>query len=232
MGIYPNIIWPQFAVCNDDATTAFEDMCRRIFEAEFLKGQKIPHSDHNTPGVEVLPILEPPRNDGLSQKRISFQAKYVDQVSTAYSEFKKSAKQTVKHHKCKLDLTGERFVAGLRLNPIHLDALILAQRENATFLCDDLFFRKIATWMNLRNLNIVSLIKHYAAPDYVTQFIIELSKTNYIYIPFLSMARNDDEAHELYNNILTGEKKQIYYKDLLDRYVEVRDRILREFFGD
>lgn len=126
--------------------------------------------------------------------------------------------------------TGERFITGLRLSPIHLDALILAQREKATFLCDDLFFRKVATWMNLRSLNIVSLIQQYDNLDYMIPFIMELSKTNYIYIPL--RARNDEEAQELYQNILAGEKKRIFYKGLLDRYVEVRDRIIREFFGD
>lgn len=104
MATYPNITWPQFAMCNDDATTAFEAMCRRIFTAEFLKGQKLPHTDHNTPGVEVMPILEPTRDDGQSQKRISFQAKYTDQGSADYTQIKKSAEQTVKYHKGNLDL--------------------------------------------------------------------------------------------------------------------------------
>ena len=33
---YPNLTWTQFAVCNDDATGAFEDMARRLFSLEFL----------------------------------------------------------------------------------------------------------------------------------------------------------------------------------------------------
>ena len=40
---YPNLKWPQFAVCNDDATGAFEDMARRLFSLEFLGGGTIPH---------------------------------------------------------------------------------------------------------------------------------------------------------------------------------------------
>lgn len=52
---YPNIRWAQFAVCNDDVTGAFEDMTRRLFTFEFLKDSRIPHSDHNNPGVEVVP---------------------------------------------------------------------------------------------------------------------------------------------------------------------------------
>ena len=74
------------------------------------------------------------------------------------------------------------------------------------------------------------LIQHYQNLDYMIPFIMELSKTNYIYIPL--WARNDQEAHELYQNILAGKKKQSYYKDLLYRYAEVRYRILRNIFGD
>ena len=74
---YPNLTWPQFAMCNDDATGAFEDMSRRLFSQEFLGNGTVPHSDHNNPGVEVLPILEQPREDGSKQRKISFQAKTV-----------------------------------------------------------------------------------------------------------------------------------------------------------
>ncbi|MCB6992007.1 hypothetical protein LI177_00605 [bacterium 210820-DFI.6.37] len=52
---YPNLTWSQFAMCNDDATGAFEDMSRRLFALEFLENGTVPHSDHNNPGVEVLP---------------------------------------------------------------------------------------------------------------------------------------------------------------------------------
>ncbi|MBP3856535.1 MAG: hypothetical protein IK990_13095 [Ruminiclostridium sp.] len=100
---YPNVTWDQFNVCNDDKTTAFEDMCRRIFTAEFLKGQSIPHSDHNTPGVEVLPICEIDEFNG-KKRRISFQSKYFYQGSVDYSQIKKSARQIAKKYKGDLDL--------------------------------------------------------------------------------------------------------------------------------
>ena len=41
---YPNLTWMQFAVCNDDATGAFEDMTRRLFSVEYLGEGRIPHS--------------------------------------------------------------------------------------------------------------------------------------------------------------------------------------------
>ena len=100
---YPNITWAQFAVCNDDVTGAFEDMTRRLFTFEFLKNSKIPHSNHNNPGVEVLPILEPPHKDGSKQRKISFQSKYF-KGDVNYSKIKESLRQAVKHYGNELDL--------------------------------------------------------------------------------------------------------------------------------
>lgn len=100
---YPNLIWPQFAMCNDDATGAFEDMARRLFSLEFLGNGTIPHSDHNNPGVEVLPILEPPHSDGSKQRKISFQAKYFE-GGVRYSKIKESMNQAIKHYGNELDL--------------------------------------------------------------------------------------------------------------------------------
>ena len=34
---YPNITWAQFAVCNDDVTTNFESLTRRLFQREFVE---------------------------------------------------------------------------------------------------------------------------------------------------------------------------------------------------
>ena len=45
-------------MCNDDATGAFEDMARRLFALKFLGKGMLPHSEHNNPGIEVLPILD------------------------------------------------------------------------------------------------------------------------------------------------------------------------------
>ena len=98
-----NVTWAQFAVCNDNPTKAFEDMCRQLFTNEFLKDKQRTHSDHNNPGIEVLPISVTERKDGIHQKKISFQCKYVEQPSYAYTEFQKSAKKTVEHYKGDLD---------------------------------------------------------------------------------------------------------------------------------
>lgn len=101
---YPNITWPQFAVCNDNPRSAFEDMTRRLFYFEYLKELELPHSDHANPGIEVLPVLEPSHTDGSPQKRISFQSKYFEQSSADYAQIQKSARQAVKHYKGDLDV--------------------------------------------------------------------------------------------------------------------------------
>lgn len=96
--------WAVFEYCNIDKTQAFENMCRRLFTEEFLKGKTIPHSDHKTPGIEVIPVLEPNREDGKPSKLISFQSKYHGNVSDAYRKFKESAEITVKKWQGRLDL--------------------------------------------------------------------------------------------------------------------------------
>ena len=64
--IYPHLSWALFEIYNDNRTEAFEDMCRDLFICEYLKESKNPHSDHNNPGVEVVPknfILMKPLRD-------------------------------------------------------------------------------------------------------------------------------------------------------------------------
>ena len=100
---YPNLTWAQFAVCNDDATGAFEDMSRRLFSLEFLEKGVVLHSDHNNPGIEVLPILERVHSDGSKQRKISFQAKYFENEAS-FAKIKDSMNQAIKHYGDELDL--------------------------------------------------------------------------------------------------------------------------------
>ena len=50
---YPNLTWAQFAMCNDDATGAFEDMTRRLFSLEFLGSGIIPNKKKNNREMEL-----------------------------------------------------------------------------------------------------------------------------------------------------------------------------------
>ena len=128
------------------------------------------------------------------------------------------------------DINGEQLIAGMHLHLIHLDAFSLAAKERATLLCDDLFFRKMATYTQIRNINFVSILRHYINDDFVVPIILELSKTNYLYIPLL--ARTDEEATELTKNILDGELKKKYYSDMLIAYNVAWENVMEEIFGE
>lgn len=110
------------------------------------------------------------------------------------------------------------------IDKIQLDALILSKKENAVYLCDDLFFRKMASYIGLRNMNFVSLLYHYSDMNYVMDIVLQLSKTNYIYTPF--MYRNLDDVQELLKNLMTGEKKKAYYRDYFDKYIRKQEQFL------
>lgn len=125
-------------------------------------------------------------------------------------------------------INGEEFISATRLHMIHLDALILAEKEKATFLCDDLFFRKIASYAKIRNINFSSILYHYNK-DFVTPIVMELSKTNYLYVPL--MARTDEEASELRKNLLDGKLKRKYNGELLESYKAVWQKVMKELFG-
>lgn len=128
------------------------------------------------------------------------------------------------------DINGEQFIAVAHLHLIHLDAFVLAKKEHATLLCDDLFFRKIATYGKIRNINFVSLLLHYVDKDFVVPIIMELSKTNYLYISL--MARTDEEEIQLKKNILDGKLKRKYYSNMLMAYNVAWENIVREIRGN
>lgn len=126
-------------------------------------------------------------------------------------------------------INGEEFISATRLHMIHLDAFILCEKENATFLCDDLFFRKLASYAKIRNINFSSILQHYVDKDFVTPIVMELSKTNYLYVPLI--ARTDEEASELRKNLLDGKLKQKYNGELIERYRVAWQKVLKELFG-
>ena len=80
----PNITWSQFEANNPNTQSAFENMCRFLFNAFFFAGKGLFHSDPNNPGIEIVPIFHKE-----SGKMISFQAKYFSSVD--YSQIKHSA---------------------------------------------------------------------------------------------------------------------------------------------
>ena len=127
------------------------------------------------------------------------------------------------------DINGEELIAATCLHVIQLDSLVLAKKEGATLLSDDLFFRKLAIYGEIKNINFVSLLWHYDK-DFVVPIIMELSKTNYLYIPLI--ARTDEEAIQLKKNILDGEMKKRFYSEMLIVYKIAWENAMRERFGE
>lgn len=70
-----SITWSQFEICNSDARTAFENMCRFLFNSFFFDGKELFHSETNNPGIEIVPVFHKE-----SGQWISFQAKYFSNV--------------------------------------------------------------------------------------------------------------------------------------------------------
>ena len=52
------ITWEQFEAVNENKTSSFENMCRLLFNRQFLDNKKNLISKPNHPGVEVYPVFE------------------------------------------------------------------------------------------------------------------------------------------------------------------------------
>ena len=113
-------------------------------------------------------------------------------------------------------LKGEIMIADMKINIAQLDAFIVSSKLNAKYICDDLFFRKLAAPKGIRNTNFASMLRVLVDLDISVPIIIELSKTNYISIPFLY--RNDGEAKDIINNLTNGKIKREYYKHIIKQF--------------
>ena len=126
--------------------------------------------------------------------------------------------------------TWERLFGKTNIDKMQLDGLIVAERENGVYLCDDLFFRKIAAGKKIKNINFATLLYVIEDRDKVMPIILELSKTNYIYTPIRS--RDDDELEQLFKNLLEGEMKNKYYSEVFNAYLYAWDQVMKEYFGE
>ena len=126
--------------------------------------------------------------------------------------------------------TWEQLFSNAKIHEIQLDALIVAERENGVYMCDDLFFRRIASIKHVKNINIATLLLINSNLEQVMPILMELSKTNYVYTPL--RWRDYEEGNELIQNLLDGEKKREYYSASFNAYINARDQIMKQLFGD
>ena len=95
-----NISWNQFKICckdNNGIKLRFEDLCRQLFEHEFLQKNQYLHNNPNNPGIESEPIY-----DKKNKRWIGYQVKHFDN-NVSYSKIEKSMQETVDNYKGKLD---------------------------------------------------------------------------------------------------------------------------------
>lgn len=95
-----NISWSQFEICcndNNGIKLRFEDLCRQLFEHEFLQENQYLHNNPNNPGIESEPIY-----DKKNKRWIGYQVKHFDN-NVSYSQIEKSMQETVDNYKGKLD---------------------------------------------------------------------------------------------------------------------------------
>ena len=118
-------------------------------------------------------------------------------------------------------LKGEIMIAEMKTNVVQMDAFILSSKLDAKYICDDLFFRKLAAQKRIRNTNFASMLRVLVDSDISVPIIVELSKTNYISMPFLF--RNDEEAKDILKNLTTGNIKREYYKHIKKQF-EMNER--------
>lgn len=66
------ITWEDFNITNsNNKKSAFENMCRILFNYHFFNNKAIFKQKFNNPGIEIEPI-------DYKNKKISFQAKYIE----------------------------------------------------------------------------------------------------------------------------------------------------------
>lgn len=120
-------------------------------------------------------------------------------------------------------MTGDQVIAAMNLNKIQLDALILSQKREATYISDDLFMRKIATWAGIKNNNFTFLLYFLNDMDLAANITLELSKTNYTYTPIFTAGLQNSQ--EVIKNLLSGERKMKLYGPIIDN---IRNVFLQE----
>lgn len=111
-------------------------------------------------------------------------------------------------------ISGETLCNLLKLDYCQLDSLILVQKnEDAVFVCDDLFIRKFAFYKHIKNGNGTIFIHKMKDELEAANIIMELAKTNYIYVPVTIMT-NISKMKDLWINLLDGKIKKKYYEPM------------------
>ena len=89
-----------------------------------------------------------------------------------------------------------------------MDALIIAQRENAVVVLDDFFFRMVSEASGIHVTNFTFML-YQIEREKAAEIAMNMSKTNYIATPLIYL--DVESGKKFWNNLLKGKiKKQIY----------------------
>lgn len=110
------------------------------------------------------------------------------------------------------NIEAELLISSFNIDKSQLDCLIVAKKTNSTLLCDDFFFRQIADFMHIENVNLTYLIYNLQDKEKAFQIALSLSETNYIYSPFIY--RSMKEVNQIWGNLLNSIKKKKHYEPI------------------
>lgn len=74
----------------------------------------------------------------------------------------------------------ETLLSAGNIDKCQLDCMILAQKSKAIYLSDDLFFRKLANAIGLKNVNLTWLLRYMGNLVRTQKIIKEIRETNYL----------------------------------------------------
>ena len=114
---------------------------------------------------------------------------------------------------------------------IEADYLIVGQKCDAVYVCDDLFWRKVATSLKIENINSSSLAYKLKNLDVAKRFIEKITETNYVYPAFIAM-RDLQWTEKVLGNLLNSKyKKEIYEPLITEIYSKAREKVIQSIIS-
>lgn len=221
------ITWEDFNITNsNNKKSAFENMCRILFNYHFFNNKAIFKQKFNNPGIEIEPI-------DYKDKKISFQAKYIES-DNIYEQIKKSAEKIVKYYSGKievvylfsnkdLDVDSASYKEIINiLKPANIELERICNQEILSIIetnnyktIKQLFFGKHNLTQDWFEQNLRIALEDLE-PRYVSGFNVDTDIQNYFEIKYMSK-----EVFDMLNHYLTKWKEDLRHininKNLLER---------------
>ena len=239
------ITWEDFNSTNaNNKKTAFENMCRILFNYYFFNNTAILKQKYNNPGIEVEPVE-------CKGKRISFQAKYIES-GNVYDQIKDSVSKVVKYYKGSIDVVYLFSNKDLDSNSEQYESISKILKEENICL-ERICNQEILSIIESQGYNTIKQLffgKHYFTkewfdknlrisledlePRYITGFNVDTYTQNFFEIKYLS-----NEVFTILKGYLEEWKEKLRYINLKEPLIErIKTKIsnliipLKEHFAD